>query len=225
MGQAIGHMLPAAVAIAISPPPIIAVILILVSPRAATNAPAYLLGWFGGLAVVGAVVLALSDGAGASVGGAPATWVNWLTLIIGSALVLLAFRQWRERPRGGEEPSTPKWMAAIDDFSPLKAARAGVVLTAANPKTLLFTVAGVEAIAQTGISTGEQIVAYVTFIVIASIGVAAPVAISVALGKRSQDLLERLETWFVFNNAVIMSVLLLVIGAKLIGDAIAGFTT
>lgn len=218
-------MLPAAVAIAISPPPIIAAILILVSPRARTNTPAYLLGWFGGLAVVGAIVLSLSDSAGASADGEPATWVNWLTLIIGSALVLLAFKQWRERPRGDEEPPTPKWMAAIDSFSPLEAGRAGIVLSAANPKTLLLTVAGVEAIAETGISTGEQIAAFVAFVLIASIGVGAPVAISVVLGDRSRALLERLEMWFVFNNAVIMSVLLLVIGAKLIGDAIAGFTT
>jgi threonine/homoserine/homoserine lactone efflux protein len=218
-------MLPAAIAIAISPPPIIAAILILVSPRARTNTPAYLLGWFGGLAVVGAIVLSLSDNAGASADGEPATWVNWLTLCIGFALVLLAFTQWRERPRGDDEPRAPRWMAAIDSFSPLKAGRAGIVLSAANPKTLLLTVAGVEAIAETGISTGEQTVAFVAFILIASIGVGAPVAISVSLGDRSRALLERLETWFVFNNAVIMSVLLLVIGAKLIGDAIAGFST
>lgn len=116
-------------------------------------------------------------------------------------------------------------MAAIDSFSPRKAARAGIVLSAANPKNLLFTVAGVEAIAETGISAGAQAVAYVVFILIASIGVSAPVVISVALGDRSRELLERLETWFAFNNAVIMSVLLLVIGAKLVGNAIAGFST
>jgi threonine/homoserine/homoserine lactone efflux protein len=113
-------------------------------------------------------------------------------------------------------------MAAIDEFSPRGAARAGIVLSAANPKNLLLTVAGVEAIAETGISAGDQALALVVFILIASIGVSAPFAISIALGGRSRELLERVETWFVFNNAVIMSVLLLVIGAKLVGDAIAG---
>ena len=218
-------MLPAAVAVAISPPPIIAVILILVSPHPRRNAPAYLLGWFVGLAVVGAVVLLISGRADASKGGEPATWVNWLTLVIGVALVALAVKQWRERPRGQDAPPTPRWMAAIDSFSPRMAARAGIVLSAANPKNLLLTVAGVEAIAETGISAGAQAVAYVVFILIASIGVSAPVVISVALGDRSRGLLERLETWFAFNNTVIMSVLLLVIGAKLVGNAIAGFST
>ena len=62
------------------------------------------------------------------------------------------------------------------------------------------------------------------FILIASIGVAAPVVITFAMGARSRDLLDRLKTWMSYNNAVIMAVLLLVIGAKLIGDAISGFS-
>ena len=43
------------------------------------------------------------------------------------------------------------------------------------------------------------------------------------LGDRSRELLDRLKTWMARNNTVIMAVLLLVIGVKLIGDAIAGF--
>jgi Sap, sulfolipid-1-addressing protein len=84
---------------------------------------------------------------------------------------------------------------------------------------------GVDAIAETGISGGEQAVALVVFILIASIGVGGPAVVAIVLGGRSRELLERIETWFAYNNAVIMSVLLLVIGAKLVGNAIAGFST
>jgi len=42
-----------------------------------------------------------------------------------------------------------------------------------------------------------------------------------AMGKRWQDLLAELKAWMGRNNAAIMSVLCLVIGAKLIGDALA----
>ena len=45
------------------------------------------------------------------------------------------------------------------------------------------------------------------------------------MGERAAGLLARLEGWMAHNNAVIMAVLLLVIGAKLIGDAISGFAT
>jgi hypothetical protein len=57
MGQAIGQILSFAVGVALSPVPIIAVILMLVTPRARANGPAFVVGWLVGLAIVGAVVL------------------------------------------------------------------------------------------------------------------------------------------------------------------------
>jgi hypothetical protein len=95
----------------------------------------------------------------------------------------------------------------------------------AQPKNLLLAVAGAAAIAQTGISTGQQIASYVIFIAVASIGVAAPVVIYFAMGDGSQRLLDELKTWLARNNAVIMAVLMLIIGVKLIGNAISGFST
>jgi threonine/homoserine/homoserine lactone efflux protein len=225
VGQAIGDFLPSAVGVAISPLPIVAVVLMLVSARGRANGPAFVVGWWVGLAVVGAIALAVAGGASASTESGPATWVDVLFLILGLLLVLLAVKQWRGRPHGDDEPPTPKWMGALDDFSPVKAGGAGVVLSALNPKNLLLAVAGAAAIAQTGISTGQQVGAYVVFVVIASIGVAAPVVIYFAMGDRSQHLLDMLKTWLARNNAVIMGVLLLIIGVKLIGNAISGFSS
>jgi len=42
------------------------------------------------------------------------------------------------------------------------------------------------------------------------------------MGDRSRHLLDELKDWLAANNATIMSVLLVVIAAKLIGDAISG---
>jgi threonine/homoserine/homoserine lactone efflux protein len=166
----------------------------------------------------------IAGGADAHEGGQPADWVSWLMLALGLALLLLAARRWRGRPHDGREPVTPKWMGALDDFTPLKAGGAGVVLSAVNPKNLLLIVAGMAAVAQTGISTGEQTVALIVFTVIAAVGVATPVVIYFAMGDRSAELLDRLKTWMAGNNAVIMAVLLLIIGVKLIGDAISGLS-
>ena len=44
------------------------------------------------------------------------------------------------------------------------------------------------------------------------------------LGERAGPILDGLKTWMARNNAVIMAVLCLVIGAKLVGDAITGFS-
>jgi hypothetical protein len=45
VGQAIGQLLPLAVAAAISPVPIIASVLLLLTPRAAATGTAYVVGW------------------------------------------------------------------------------------------------------------------------------------------------------------------------------------
>ena len=57
-----------------------------------------------------------------------------------------------------------------------------------------------------------------TFTPARSAGIA--VAISVFMGERSTRLLGELHDWMARENATIMAVLCLVIGAKLIGDAI-----
>jgi len=224
VGEAIGQSLPLAVGVALSPVPVIAVVLMLTTARARANGPAFVLGWLVGLGVVGAIVLALAGPGGASQEGQPAAWVSWLKLLLGLGLLLVAVRQFRGRPRQGEQAPLPKWMGAIDRFTPGKALGGGAVLAGANPKNLLLAVGGAAAIAQTGIPASQQAVAYAVFAVIGTLGVGAPVGIYLAMGERSAELLGRLKDWMGQHNAVIMAVLCLVIGVKLIGDAITGLT-
>jgi threonine/homoserine/homoserine lactone efflux protein len=224
LGQAIGDFLPAAIGIAISPIPIVAVVLMLVSARGRVNGPAFLVGWVVGVAGVGALLLVVARAAGAEDDGQPADWVSWLKLTLGAILLFLALKQWQARPREGVEAATPKWVGAVDDFTPAKAAGAGIALSAVNPKNLVLIVAGMASIAQAGIPVDEEAVALAVFTLIASIGAAVPVIMCFALGDRAAEPLDRLKTWLGRNNAVIMAVLLLVIGVKLIGDAISGLS-
>ena len=62
MGSAIGAVLPLALGVALSPIPIIAVVLMLATPRGGVNGSSFLLGWLVGLSVVGTIVLLLSGG-------------------------------------------------------------------------------------------------------------------------------------------------------------------
>jgi threonine/homoserine/homoserine lactone efflux protein len=204
--------------------PIVAVVLMLVTPRGRLNGPAFLLGWVAGLAIVGIVVLSVAGGANASEDEAPADWVSWLKLVLGILLLLLAVRQWRGRPRPGQEADTPKWMQALDTVTPVKAVGMGAVLSGANPKNLLLAVSGAAAIAQTGISAGRQTVAWIVFVVVASVGVGTPVVLSLALGERSRTMLDELKRWMALHNAAIMAVLLLEFGVKLLGDGISGLS-
>jgi threonine/homoserine/homoserine lactone efflux protein len=147
LGQAIGDILPSAVGVAISPVPIIAVILVLGTPRARTNGSAFAIGWVIGLVIVGVVVLLVANGADDPDSGSSTT-VDVVKLVFGLLFLVLAGAQWRKRPRPGFEAPWPKWMQAIDQFSAGKAFGLGVVLSAANPKNLGLTLASAASIAQ-----------------------------------------------------------------------------
>jgi threonine/homoserine/homoserine lactone efflux protein len=224
MGEAIGQVLSLGVGVSLSPVPIIAVVLMLATPRGATNGPAFLLGWVVGLGVAGTIILLISSGADASDDGAPATWASIVKLVLGLALLALAVRQWRGRPHGDAQADLPKWMSAIDGFTPARSVAMGVALSAINPKNLLLVAGAATAIASTGSSTGDQAVALAVFVVVGTLGPGAPVAIFFFMGDRAAKALDGLKEWMARENATIMAVLCLLIGAKLIGDAIAGLS-
>lgn len=223
MGEAIGEILPVAVGVALSPVPIIAVVLMLVTPRAGVNGPAFVAGWLLGLAAVGALVLAVAAPADTADDGGPPTWASVVQLVLGVLLLLVAVRQYRGRPQGDEQAPMPAWMGAVDAFGPVKAIAAGALLSGLNPKNTLLAVSAAATVAQAGLGAGEQAVAYGTFAVLGTVGVAAPVVIYLALGDRAKAILDGIESWMGRNNAVIMAVLCLVIGAKLVGQAVGGF--
>ncbi|WP_265523601.1 GAP family protein [Oerskovia flava] len=220
MGAAIGSSLPVAVGVLVSPLPIVAVVLMLVSGRAKANAFAFLAGWF---VAVGAVTLVVATIAGSAASGeaGTATWVAITKIVLGLLLLLLAVKQWRGRPRDGVEPPAPTWMSAIDAFTPVKAAGLAVLLGAVNPKNLLLVVSGGTAIASAAAGdTTVQVVAAIVFAIIASLGVATPIFIYVFMGQRAGVMLDELKTWMIHHNAVIMAVLLLVLGSKMLGDGL-----
>jgi len=135
-------VLPFGVGIALSPVPIIAVVLMLATPKGRVNGPAFLAGWIVGIAGLGTIVLLVASGASASTHGGPATWVSILKIVLGALLVLLAVKQWRGRPRGDAAPELPAWMKTIDTFTPVKSAGMAVLLADVNPKNLLLVVGG-----------------------------------------------------------------------------------
>jgi hypothetical protein len=221
MSEAIGQILPLALAAALSPIPIIGVVLVMVAPRARVNGPAVLVGWLLALAAIGTVVLLVAGSLDATGDGDPATWVGIVQILLGGVLLLVALKAWRGRPHGDEEPVTPTWMGAIDSFTAAKALGAGAALAGINPKNLLLAIGATVTIAKTGIPGDEQALAYGVFTLISSIGVATPLVIYFALGERAGPLLARVKAWMAHNNGVIMAVICLLLGAKLLGDGIS----
>ena len=195
MGQAIGDFLPSALGVAISPLPIIAVVLMLVTPRGRVNGPLFVVGWGIGLAIVGVIVLSVAGSVGATGSSGPATWVDWLFLVLGLGLVGLAAKQWRGRPRGDDEPVTPKWMGALDHFTPVKAGgRRGRALGAEPEEPAAGARRRASRSPRRGSRPARRSPPTSSSSLIASIGVAAPLVIYFVMGERSAELLQRMKS-------------------------------
>ena len=224
MGRAIVDVLPVAVAIAVFPIPLIAVVLILGSEGGQAKGFAFVLAWLARLATVGVIVLLVAGEVDVSDGGEPTPWVDCVLIVLGVVLLALAVKGWLGRPRKDEEAPTPRWMRSIDRFTVRRAAGAGFGLSALNPKNVLLVVAAAAEIAGAGLPAGQRLAVLAVFVLVASAGVLAPLVYSAIAGERSRGPLESLRGWMARWNAVIMSLLLLVIGLKLIGDAISGLS-
>lgn len=217
----IGDLLPAAAAVALSPIPIIAVVLVLGSPRARTAGPAFALGWVTGLGAVSVTVTLVAGGAAETSDGVD-TGISWGLAAIGLAFLVMAARQWRKRPKPGEQPEMPSWMASMASVSWARALVLGIALSAANPKNLALTVAASASIAQAGLDTSESLLADAVFVAIGSITVVGAVLFALVAPQAATRPLGGVRRFMTDNNATIMIVLLLVLGLKILGDAMGG---
>lgn len=215
---AIGDVIGSAVGVAISPLPVIAVILMLFSDRASANGVAFVVGWVAALTAIGVIVLALGF-SGAD--GEPSTASGIVKLVIGALFLFLASRQWRRRPRGDEEASLPPWMDAVDGFSPARALGMALLLGGVNPKNLGMTVSAATSIGARDLSTGGEAIALGVFVLLASASILGPVAYYLVAGARAERTLGDVRTWLTANNSTVMTVLFLVLGTKTLGEGLA----
>ena len=223
MGAVIGDILTLALGVAISPIPIIAAILMLLSPKARVTGTGFLIGWVLGIVVAVTVFTLLSSILPAEEEDASQPIKGVIQLVLGALLLLLAVRQWRGRPKADEEPAMPKWMQAIDTITFPKALGLGFLLAAVNPKNLLLAASAGVTIGAAGLDAGSIVVVIAVFTLIAASTVLVPVVGYLLAADKLRGPLDALRGWLAKENAVIMAVLLLVIGVAIIGKGIGSF--
>ncbi|MET4159828.1 GAP family protein [Agromyces sp. PvR057] len=223
MNGAIGGILPLALGVAISPIPIIAAILMLLSPKARVTSVGFLLGWLVGIIVAITVFTLLATVLPENDPDASKPIQGVIQLLLGAGLLLLALGQWRKRPKAGEEPVLPKWMQAIDKITFSGALGLGFLLSALNPKNLIMAAGAGTEIGSAGLATGEIVLVIAIYVLIAASTVAIPVIAYLIASAKLRGPLDALRVWLAHENAIIMAVLLLVIGVSMLGKGIASF--
>lgn len=223
MGPIIGELLPYALGIAISPIPIIAVVLMLLSPHAKTTGTAFVLGWIVGVVLSVTLFTLVAGVLPTGEGSSSSTTAGIIRIVLGVWLLGLAVKQWRSRPHGDEQAHLPAWIASIDSMKAGKSLSIGFLLAALNPKNLVFSIASGVSLGTANLSGSATAAVIIIFTLVASATVILPVAAYLVATKRMQAPLESLHTWLLHNNNTIMAVLFLILGFVVIGKGISSF--
>lgn len=214
MSDAVVQSLPIAVGLLVASTPVVVLAVVLVTKRPPRMSGAFLAGWVTGLLTAGALVLLLADLA--LLADASGIWTNVLAVVLGVLLLAMAVRKWRGRPRRGDAPKVPPWMAAIDTMTAAQAFGLAFLLGSVNPKNVVLVAAGATMIAEATPVVAEQVAALAVFAVVGSLGVAAPLLTRLLLGSRSGPVLDVADRWMTRYSAVIMAVVLAVLGALMV---------
>lgn len=210
-------------AIAISPLPIIAVILMLMSPRAVRLGSTFAIGWIAGIAVAVTLFTLLADAVPSGGDEGPQPILGVVQLLLGVGLLGLGWRQWRSRPAAGERTELPGWMSRIDQMSIAAALGMGLALSALNPKNLLAAAAAGANVGRAGLDPGQTVSVLALFCLVAATTVLIPTLLAVLAPSRTATALGGLRDWLAQYNTVIMVTLLVFIGVKVLGEGIGAF--
>lgn len=219
MWQALGALLPIAVAVAISSVPLTITILILLSPNRGRAALPFLVGW-----VIGVAAVITLSAAGAAALSQPLrrgrdTWIAILEIVIGATLMVLAAIYLRRRSQASST-GLPRWLSAVDSFHPLAAFAVGVLLSF-RPKGLLLGIAGGLALNVASLRANEAILLIIIYTVIATSTVVVPIVASFAAPRRMEPRLVSARDWLSSNGRILTSVMMFMIGVVILGSGLA----
>jgi hypothetical protein len=180
-------------------------------------------GWVIGMLVVIALLLfVVSPDPVVGDASEPSTLSSVVRLLLGVVLLFLAFRRWRGRPELGVETALPSWTETLEKATPMAALGLGAVFSGLNPKNLAFTVAAALAIAQADLTMGAKLVPIAIYVLIASVGVAAPVIWYFVARESAIKTLTGWRGWLTTNYATMMAIVLFLFGVILFSRGVGG---
>jgi len=155
-------------------------------------------------------------------GGQAGTWAAWARILLGAVLLGLGVRKGLRRPRGDEPATMPSWMAGLAAATPGHAGAVGFGLAAFNPKSVAFALASASVIGQVDQDAGSALVEAAVFVLLASTTVVSVVVVSQVGGPGGTRALDWTRQRLLQHNDVIVAVVLLLIGATILGDGLTG---
>ena len=202
-----------AVGVALSPLPILAMLLVLGGRHPVAHGVAFWIAWTIGIAAPTIAFVVLAERVG--VRSDEHTAIAVAEIAIGLAFLSLAARLVFGR-RPDRSGSSPRWLEALDRSGPVRSAALALILSSGNPKNLALMLAAAVAIAQDGqLERGTA-----GFVVLAVSTVSLLLAGYTAFSSRSRAPLVRLRAAVARNDRTLAMLVGLVVGTFFLADGI-----
>ncbi|GAA1966831.1 GAP family protein [Microbacterium deminutum] len=218
--QAIGHVLPIALAVALSSVPIMVTIYILLSPNRSRSALPFAIGWVVGLfAIVSVCALAAQLVPTPRGPRRPETAVGIIEILVGLALIVLGILSFR-RARRAAAPAVPKFLDSKRALGPWKSFGLAFILNL-RPKGLLLAIAAGLTIRGDTESLTEALIVIGIYTVIAASTVVVPIIATLAAPARMEPRLASAREWLVRNGEAMTGLIVVLIGVVIVGMGLA----
>lgn len=192
------EILPYSLGLIISPLPVIALILLLVSNRGILKGTVFIIFWliasyFSILAVSQLVSLAGQE----QVDGVKPTWQYGLAIFMGTILLIVALltRTRVYRKKHDEKVRTPGWLKIIDKLNVAEIAILSVALVVVNPVNLSMVLITGITLANFDTTLQQSLVPVAIFVSIGSLSVLLPYFSVLVAGEKSHSTLHAVRQW------------------------------
>jgi hypothetical protein len=201
--------------VALSPLPIVAVLIILLTKRARAGSLVFSAAWVLGNATAITLAVAFAGSFNRPRQGYDFPSEGLATLLFGIGLLVTAWLSRRRRWHKEDPQATPKWVEAVDDLSPMGGAVVAFSNALTSPKNLALAIAAGLAIRGATRLPAAIAASELLYVLIASLTIVTPVLVYLVAGKRAEPILTRWKQRVTSRAAVVMEIGLFVFGMGL----------
>jgi len=220
MGSLILELLPVAIAFAVIPVPVVAMILMLSTNRPLANAIAFLAGWVIAT-VIFSIALLMLIGTPDPGGGGDSVYLSVVRLALGVILLVFLAGMCFGRPAGLVETPT-RFIKAVDDLEPHQSLTTGLGLFVITMKNIALLTFGLTIVLDAGVDFATGAAAWAIFILIGTSTLTAPIIVYMIAPDRAEPILTSWKDWLLRNNRVILIVVTAVLGPLLVISGLLG---
>ncbi len=206
-------LLPLAVAAALQPLQVFAMISLMKGRRGVANGLAYISGMTAFRLALGALFWVFLSGVEEAIesgGGKFGLIVGTVLVVLGIALLFYGLRYGFSANEG--EETTPTWLKNLGDASPAKAGMIGVAMLALDPKDWLVDLAAVDMVAAADLGGLASVVAYLWYALLSMTPVFIPLIMVLAAPQKGTESLDSLNAWLERHARIIVIAVAILLG-------------